>query len=92
MRADMFKVIVERPRWGAGHAWSPKVKRSPDPGVRHIGLKRHAYIGTPFTNLSRFDPVTVDRLDAERKHMVRRGGHERTFAARLSPPHGLGLW
>ncbi|OJW67338.1 MAG: hypothetical protein BGO57_02780 [Sphingomonadales bacterium 63-6] len=29
MRDDMFKVIVERPRWGASHAASPKLKRMP---------------------------------------------------------------
>jgi hypothetical protein len=41
MRADMFKVIVERPRWGAGHAPPVKLKKDKD---RHkqIGLKRHA--------------------------------------------------
>ena len=41
MRADMFKVIVERPRWGAGHAPSVKLKKDKDPH-KHIGLKRHA--------------------------------------------------
>ena len=49
MRADMFKVIVERPRWGAGHASSPKLKRTPDPYIQHIGLKRHAYIAAPYS-------------------------------------------
>lgn len=48
MRADMFKVIVERPRWGAGHAASPKLRRSLDPGIHQIGLKRHAKIGAPY--------------------------------------------
>jgi hypothetical protein len=41
MRADMFKVIVERPRWGAGHAPAVKLKRDRNP-PKHIGLKRHA--------------------------------------------------
>ena len=48
MRADMFKVIVERPRWGAGHAASPKLKRTPDPDIQYIGLKRHAQIAAPY--------------------------------------------
>jgi len=48
MRADMFKVIVERPRWGAGHARSPKLKRTPDPNIQYIGLKRHAAIAAPY--------------------------------------------
>lgn len=41
MRADMCKVIVERPRWGASHAPSVKLKKDRNPH-RHIGLKRHA--------------------------------------------------
>ena len=49
MRADMFKVVVERPRWGAGHAPSPKLKRTPDPYIQYIGLKRHAYIAAPYS-------------------------------------------
>ncbi|MFT4054064.1 MAG: hypothetical protein QM681_06120 [Novosphingobium sp.] len=49
MRDDMFKVIVERPRWGASHAASPKLKRMPHAEARHIGLKRHARIGAPCT-------------------------------------------
>ena len=49
MRDDMFKVIVERPRWGASHAASPKPKRTPHPDTHHIGLKRHAKIGAPYT-------------------------------------------
>ena len=48
MRDDMFKVIVERPRWGAGHADSPKLKRLPHADAKHIGLKRHARIGAPY--------------------------------------------
>lgn len=47
MRADMFKVIVERPRWGSRHAQSAKLKRS-DPGIHFIGHKRHAWTGTPY--------------------------------------------
>jgi len=42
MRADMFKVIVERPRWGAGHAPPVKLKKDKNPH-KHIGLKRHAW-------------------------------------------------
>lgn len=49
MRADMFKVIVERPRWGASHAASPKLKRMPHADAQHIGLKRHARIGARYT-------------------------------------------
>lgn len=41
MRADMFKVIVERPRWASRHAAAVKLKRS-DPGIHFIGHKRHA--------------------------------------------------
>jgi hypothetical protein len=41
MRADMFKVIVERPRWGAGHAPPVKLKKDKNPHTQ-IGLKRHA--------------------------------------------------
>lgn len=41
MRADMFKVIVERPRWGSRHAPAVKLKRS-NPGIHFIGHKRHA--------------------------------------------------
>jgi hypothetical protein len=49
MRADMFKVIVERPRWGASHAASPKLKRKLHPDTHHIGLKLHARIGARYT-------------------------------------------
>ncbi len=41
MRADMFKVIVERPRRNAGHAPPVKLKKDKDPH-KQIGLKRHA--------------------------------------------------
>jgi hypothetical protein len=49
MRSDMFKVIVERPRWGAGHASSPKLKRTQDYTIKHIGHKRHACESAPYT-------------------------------------------
>ncbi len=49
MRSDMFKVIVERPRWGAGHAPSVKLKRSSDPDRKSVGLKRHAKCEAPYT-------------------------------------------
>ncbi|HEX5183216.1 MAG TPA: hypothetical protein VFW19_08710 [Allosphingosinicella sp.] len=45
MRADMFKVIVERPRWGAGHAPAVKLKkkgRKDEIAIGRIGLRRHA--------------------------------------------------
>ena len=42
MRSDMFKIIVERPRLGVRHALSPKLKRTRDYTLKHIGLKRHA--------------------------------------------------
>lgn len=48
MRADMFKVIVERPRWRAGHAQSAKLKRNSHQNLKQIGLKRHALIGAPY--------------------------------------------
>lgn len=38
MRDDMFKVIVERPRSGAGYAASPELKWMPDADTKHIGL------------------------------------------------------
>lgn len=47
MRADMFKVIVERPRWGSRHAPSVKLKRS-DPGIQFIGHKRHVRTGARY--------------------------------------------
>lgn len=49
MRSDMFKVIVERPRWGASHASSPKLKRTKDRTLKHIGHKRHAFENAPYT-------------------------------------------
>ncbi|MDC7683746.1 hypothetical protein PQU92_10695 [Asticcacaulis sp. BYS171W] len=49
MRSDMFKVIVERPRWGASHAASPKLKRTKDYTLKRIGHKRHAYENAPYT-------------------------------------------
>lgn len=47
MRADMFKVIVERPRWGSRHASSAKLKRS-HPDLKAIGLKRHTKTDAPY--------------------------------------------
>jgi hypothetical protein len=41
MRADMFKVIVERPRWGASHAPPVKLKKDRDQDRKFVGLKRH---------------------------------------------------
>jgi hypothetical protein len=51
VRSDMFKVIVERPRWGAGHASSPKLKRTKDYALKHIGLRRHACESAPYTKM-----------------------------------------
>ena len=42
MREDMFKVIVERPRWGAGHAPRPKLRKDKYPGRKKVGLRRFA--------------------------------------------------
>ncbi len=49
MRDDMFKIIVERPRWGAGHAVSAKLKGNRTPDSKQIGLKRHAWVAAPYT-------------------------------------------
>ncbi len=49
MRADMFKVIVERPRWGSRHAPAAKLKRRTDPGRTFIGHKRHAWESAAYT-------------------------------------------
>ena len=49
MRADMFKVIVERPRHGASHAPAAKLKRNRDHGLKFIGHKRHAKIAAGYT-------------------------------------------
>jgi hypothetical protein len=43
----MFKVIVERPRWGASHASSVKLRKDKDPH-KQIGLKRHALEQAPY--------------------------------------------
>lgn len=43
MRADMFNLIVERPRWGAGHAPPVKLQKDCDWDRKFIGLKRHVY-------------------------------------------------
>lgn len=40
MRADMFKVIVERPRRGSRYAPAVKLKKDRNP-YKQIGLKRH---------------------------------------------------
>jgi hypothetical protein len=44
----MFKVIVERPRWGVSLATAPKVKRSREPDRKQIGVKRHAAVDGQF--------------------------------------------
>jgi hypothetical protein len=42
MRDDMFKVIVERPRWASRFGDSVKLKQDPDFDRTHVGLKRHS--------------------------------------------------
>lgn len=49
MRADMFKVIVQRPRLGVRYATSAKLKRTRDHSIKHIGHKRHAYETADYT-------------------------------------------
>ena len=49
MRDDMFKVIVERPRWGSRHAPAAKLKRGTHPDRKFIGLKRHAWESASYT-------------------------------------------
>lgn len=49
MRSDMFKVIVERPRYGSRHAPAAKLKRTYDQNIKHIGLKRHTYIAADYS-------------------------------------------
>lgn len=41
MRSDMFKVIVERPRWGRSRADAVKLKNDPVTDRTSVGLKRH---------------------------------------------------
>jgi hypothetical protein len=48
MRADMFKVIVERPRLGVGYSPPVKLKKDRDPGRKFIGLKRYAHEHAPY--------------------------------------------
>jgi hypothetical protein len=43
MRADMFKVIVERPRWRSTDAPSVKLKKDRDQDRKFIGLNRHVH-------------------------------------------------
>lgn len=53
MRADMFKVIVERPRWASRHAPAVKLKKDKNFDRKVVGLKRHAWEAAPYTkNLS----------------------------------------
>ena len=49
MRDDMFKVIVERPRWGASHAPTVKISRDRDGDRKFIGLKRYALQHAAYT-------------------------------------------
>lgn len=49
MRADMFKVIVERPRWASRHAPAVKLKKDADFDRNFVGLKRHAWEQARYT-------------------------------------------
>ncbi len=49
MRADMFKVIVERPRWGASHAPAVKLKKDKNVDRKFVGHKRHAWEEAAYT-------------------------------------------
>jgi hypothetical protein len=40
MRADMFKIIIERPRWGSRHAPAVKLRNERDPHRKFVGLNR----------------------------------------------------
>ena len=42
MREDMFKIIVERPRWGSRHATKSKLRLDKCPGRSHVTGKRLA--------------------------------------------------
>lgn len=42
MREDMFKVIVERPRWGSRHAPKAKLRHDKLPGRKHATGRRQA--------------------------------------------------
>jgi hypothetical protein len=44
MRADMFKVIVGRPRHGSRGARGPKLRGKYDYDIKQIGLKRHTLL------------------------------------------------
>ena len=75
MRSDMFKVIVERPRWGASHASSPKLKRTKDRTLKHIGHKRHAFENAPYTKSLNENLAPLVRFLRQRPkfdHVVRR--------------------
>jgi hypothetical protein len=45
----MFKVIVERPRWGAGHAPAVKLKKDRNRDRKLVGLTRHAWECAAYT-------------------------------------------
>lgn len=68
MRDDMFKVIVERPRWGSNHAASPKLRHGPHPDCQQIGLKRHVRIGAPY------DKSLNENLGPLRRYLRRQRG------------------
>jgi len=49
MRADMFKIIVERPRWASRHAPAVKLKKDTNFDRKFVGHKRHALEVAPYT-------------------------------------------
>ena len=49
MRADMFKVIVERPRWASRHASAVKLKKDKNFDRKFVGHKRPALEAAPYT-------------------------------------------
>lgn len=57
MREDMFKVIVERPRWGSRHAPKAKLHHDKAPGRKHatgrrMVLEQHGYTKSLNENLA----------------------------------------
>jgi len=49
MRSDMFKVIVERPRWASRHAPAVKLKKDRNADRKFVGHKRHAWEEAAYT-------------------------------------------
>jgi len=51
MRSDMFKVIVERPRWASRHAPAVKLKKDKNADRKFVGHKRHAWEAAAYTKI-----------------------------------------